>query len=63
MKQKTKKSAFKRIKICRSKLIRKKSGKAHLLIGKNKKRLRKLRQKILIDLADLKNYKKMLPFM
>lgn len=55
IKLKTNKSTYKRIKISKNKLIRKKAYKAHLLSHKSNKRLFFLSKKININSADKKN--------
>ncbi|MFK7989362.1 MAG: 50S ribosomal protein L35 [Sandaracinaceae bacterium] len=61
-KMKTRSGAKKRFKITGSgKVRRAKAGKSHMMIGKAKDRLRKLRKRGLVDSADEKRIKTMLP--
>jgi len=61
-KAKTNKSAAKRFKKTASgKLARRKALKGHLLTSKTRKRKRALRRKGMVDEADLKRMKRLLP--
>ena len=63
-KLKTKRSAAKRLKATGTgKLTRAKGWKKHLLEWKSSKRRRKLRQGTLIDAADLKVMRKLVPYL
>jgi large subunit ribosomal protein L35 len=60
---KTRKSVSKRFKVTGSgKVIRRKQGKRHIAITKNRKRLRNLGKPALVSDADIKNVKENLPF-
>ncbi len=62
-KMKTKKSAAKRFKLTGSgKVKRFKAGKSHILTKKKRKRKRNLRHSTLVDKADEKRIKKLLPY-
>ena len=62
MKLKTNKSAFKRVKITKNTIQRKKAGKAHLLRHKTTKQLRHLSQPDQISKSDLSTYKFLIPY-
>ncbi len=62
MKLKTRKSAFKRVKVKKNILARKKAYKSHLLGHKNSKRLRTLSSPAQIHKSDLAAFEKMLPY-
>ena len=62
-KMKTKKSAAKRFKLTGSgKVKRSKAGKSHILTKKKRKRKRNLRRSTIVDKADEKRIKKLLPY-
>jgi len=62
-KLKTKRSAAKRFKItAKGKIKRNKAFKRHLLSGKASKRKRKLRRSNLVDSANLRLVKKLIPY-
>lgn len=62
-KMKTKKSAAKRFKLTGSgKVKRSKAGKSHILTKKKRKRKRNLRRSAIVDKADEKGIKKLLPY-
>lgn len=62
-KLKTKRGAAKRFKKTGSgKIIRRKSHSSHLFTGKSTKRKRRLRRSTLVDRADVKKVKKLLPY-
>lgn len=62
-KMKTNSSAKKRFKLTGSGRVRRgKAGLSHMMIGKSKNRLRKLRKHNMVDDADEKRIKKMLPY-
>jgi large subunit ribosomal protein L35 len=64
MKLKSNRGAAKRLKATGSgKLKRYKAFASHLLTGKTTKRKRKLRKSVLVDKRDLKNMKKLLPYL
>jgi len=60
IKLKTRKSAFKRVKIKKNALVRKKAYKAHLLRKKNSKRLRNLSRATTINKHDILSFSLML---
>lgn len=62
MKLKTKKSVSKRIKNKNPIFIKKKANKSHLLRKKNSSQLRRLSESSLINIADIKAIKLMLPY-
>lgn len=63
-KLKTHRGAAKRFKVTGTgKIVRNKAYKRHLLTGKPSKRTRDLRKPALVDDAQLKNIKKLLPYM
>lgn len=62
-KMKTKKSAAKRFKVTGTgKLKRNKAGKSHILTKKSTKRKRNLRKATMTDASNVKNMKKILPY-
>ena len=62
-KMKTSKSAAKRFKVTGSgKLVRNKAYKSHILTKKSQKRKRNLRKQTVVDVTNVKNMKKVLPF-
>ena len=62
-KMKTSKSAAKRFKVTRTgKLKRSKAYKSHILTKKSTKRKRNLRQAAITDATNVKNMKKILPY-
>ena len=62
-KMKTKKSAAKRFKLTGSgKVKRSKAGKSHILTKKKRKRKRNLRRSAIVDKADEKRIKKLIPY-
>ena len=62
-KMKTKKSAAKRFKLTGSgRVKRSKAGNSHILTKKKRKRKRNLRQSAIVDKADEKGIKKLLPY-
>ena len=62
-KMKTKKSAAKRFRLTGSgKVKRSKAGKSHILTKKKRKRKRNLRRSTIVDKADEKRIKKLLPY-
>jgi large subunit ribosomal protein L35 len=62
MKLKTRKAAFKRVKIKKNNLERKKAYKSHLLRNKSSKRLRRLGKVEKIHKADFSSYRDLLPY-
>ena len=63
-KMKTKRAAAKRFKVTGSgKLVRNKAYKSHILTKKTTKRKRNLRKDIVMDETNVKNMKKILPYM
>lgn len=57
-KLKTKRGWLKRVKIKKSgKILRRKSGKRHLLTGKSRKRKRRLSKSVSLPRSDLKRFK------
>ncbi len=63
-KMKTSRAAAKRFKVTGSgKLVRNKAYKSHILTKKSQKRKRNLRKQILVDQTNVKNMKKVLPYM
>jgi large subunit ribosomal protein L35 len=62
MKLKTRKAAFKRVKIKKNSLERKKAYKSHLLRRKNSKRLRRLSESSKIHPSDVSSYSLLLPY-
>ena len=61
-KMKTRSGAKKRFKVTGSGRVRRaKAYKSHGMIGKNKRRLRRLRKNDMVDKADEKRIKRMLP--
>ena len=63
-KMKTKKSAAKRFKLtANGKLKRNKAFKSHILTKKSPKRKRNLRKSTITDSTNVKNMKKILPYM
>ena len=63
-KTKTSKSAAKRFKLTGSgKLKRNKAYKSHILTKKSSKRKRNLRKATIVDAANFKNMKKILPYL
>ena len=63
-KMKTNRSAAKRFKVTGTgKLIRNKAYKRHILTKKSTKRKRNLRKDIILDETNVKNMKKILPYM
>ena len=64
LKMKTKKSAAKRFKVTGTgKLKRSKAYKSHILTKKSQKRKRNLRKQTTVDATNVKNMKKILPYM
>lgn len=62
-KMKTKKSAAKRFKVTGTgKLIRNKAYKRHILNKKTTKRKRNLRKSVEVDASNVKNMKKIMPY-
>jgi len=62
-KMKTKKSAAKRFRLTGSgKVKRSKAGKSHILTKKKRNRKRNLRRSAIVDKADEKRIKKLLPY-
>jgi large subunit ribosomal protein L35 len=62
-KSKTHKAISKRVKVTGTgKMLRRKQGKRHLLINKNRKRKRNLGKAALVSEADLPRFRKNLPF-
>lgn len=62
-KMKSNSSAKKRFKVTgKGKIKRKKAGKRHILTKKSNKRKRQLRKATLVDKADEKSVKQMLPY-
>lgn len=60
---KSRKGIQKRVKITKTgKVIAGRSGKSHLLTGKNRKRKRKLRSPSVLQGASAKEFKKLLPY-
>ena len=63
-KMKTKRAAAKRFKLTGSgKLMRFKANKRHILTKKSTKRKRDLRQSTILDQSNVKNMKKVLPYL
>ena len=63
-KMKTSRAAAKRFKVTGSgKLVRNKAYKSHILTKKSTKRKRNLRKDIIMDETNVKNMKKILPYM
>lgn len=63
-KMKTSRAAAKRFKVTGSgKLVRNKAYKSHILTKKSQKRKRNLRKQIVVDQTNVKNMKKVLPYM
>ena len=63
-KMKTSRAAAKRFKVTGSgKLVRNKAYKSHILTKKTTKRIRNLRKDIIMDETNVKNMKKILPYM
>ncbi len=63
-KMKTSRAAAKRFKVSGSgKLVRSKAYKSHILTKKSQKRKRNLRKQIEVDSTNVKNMKKILPYM
>jgi large subunit ribosomal protein L35 len=62
MKLKTRKAAFKRVKIKKNCLSRKKAYKGHLLRKKNSKRLRQLSAPSQIHNSDFDAFSRMIPY-
>ncbi|MEI3244867.1 MAG: 50S ribosomal protein L35 [Lachnospiraceae bacterium] len=63
-KMKTSRAAAKRFKVTGSgKLVRNKAYKSHILTKKTTKRKRNLRKDIVMDETNVKNMKKILPYM
>ena len=63
-KMKTSRAAAKRFKVSGSgKLVRNKAYKSHILTKKSQKRKRNLRKQIVVDATNVKNMKKVLPYM
>ena len=63
-KMKTNRSAAKRFKVTGTgKLIRNKAYKRHILTKKSTKRKRNLRQSAIVDSTNVKNMKKVLPYL
>ena len=63
-KMKTSRDAAKRFKVTGSgKLVRNKAYKSHILTKKTTKRKRNLRKDIIMDETNVKNMKKILPYM
>ena len=63
-KMKTSRAAAKRFKVTGSgKLVRNKAYKSHILTKKTTKRNRNLRKDIIMDETNVKNMKKILPYM
>ena len=63
-KMKTSRAAAKRFKVTGSgKLVRNKAYKSHILTKKSQKRKRNLRKDIIMDETNVKNMKKILPYM
>jgi large subunit ribosomal protein L35 len=64
IKLKSNRGAAKRLKVTGSgKLKRYKAFASHLLTGKTTKRKRNLRRSVLVDKRDLKNMKRLLPYL
>lgn len=62
-KMKTNRAAAKRLRVSgRGRVRRGKAGLSHLMRGKPAKRLRKLRKNDMVDDADAKNIKRLLPY-
>jgi large subunit ribosomal protein L35 len=62
-KMKTSRAAAKRFKVTGSgKLVRNKAYKSHILTKKSQKRKRNLRKQIVVDATNVKNMKKVLPY-
>jgi large subunit ribosomal protein L35 len=62
-KMKSNSSAKKRFKVTgKGKIKRKKAGKSHILTKKSNKRKRQLRKATLVDKADKKSVKRMIPY-
>ena len=63
-KMKTSRAAAKRVKVTGSgKLVRNKAYKSHILTKKTTKRKRNLRKDIIMDETNVKNMKKILPYL
>jgi len=62
IKLKTRKSAFKRIKVKKNCIRRKKAYKGHLLRRKNSKQLRTLSQAANVSKAEVKKFAVMIPY-
>ena len=63
-KMKTKRAAAKRFKVTGTgKLMRNKAYKRHILTKKSTKRKRNLRQSAIVDSTNVKNMKKVLPYL
>lgn len=63
-KMKTSRAAAKRFKVSGSgKLVRSKAYKSHILTKKSQKRKRNLRKQIEVDSTNVKNMKKILPYL
>ena len=63
LKMKTKRAAAKRFKVTGTgKLMRNKAYKRHILTKKSTKRKRNLRQAAVVDATNVKNMKKILPY-
>jgi len=62
MKLKTRKAAFKRVKVKKNCFSRKKAYHGHLLRKKNSKRLRRLSESSTINISDFKAFSKMIPY-
>ncbi len=63
-KMKTRSSAAKRFKVTGAgKLVRNKAYKSHILTKKSQKRKRNLRKQTVVDVTNVKNMKKVLPYM
>lgn len=64
IKFKTKRAAAKRFKMTGSgKLVRMKANKSHILNKKTTKRKRNLRKDVVVDVTNVKNMKKILPYL
>lgn len=63
-KVKTKRAAAKRFKKTGTgKLVRNKAYKSHILTKKTRKKKRELRQQVVVDASNVKNMKKVLPYL
>ena len=63
-KMKTSRAAAKRFKVTGSgKLLRNKAYKSHILTKKSQKRKRNLRKQTVVDQSNVKNMKKILPYL